>query len=261
MTNEMDNNLTNDPSQSNENRNASETLQQTRTTFDSQTYESEQQTDGAQSAGFWNATLSAEKNLCGLCGFFTSPEIKKLSKNWFPFLLLGITLIVLGFLAIGSTFFATILTIAAIGVFLMIGGIMQILNSFYTGRWSGFFLHLALGILYLVVGFMLLDAPMLNAITLTFLLAGFFIVVGLFRIIGSLSTQFPGWGWALFSGTITFLLGVLIYKHWPSSGLWVIGLFVGIEMIFSGWYWVIFASGLRVYQQQQRQNTPSTINA
>lgn len=197
--------------------------------------------------------------LCGLCGFFTSPELQKISKNWMPFLFLGMTLIILGFLAIGSSFFVTILTVALIGVLLMVGGILQVINAFYTGRWSGFLLHVVLGILYLVVGFMLLDAPMLNAVTLTFLLASFFIVIGLFRMIGSLTTHFPGWGWSLFSGMITFLLGVLVYKHWPSSGLWVIGLFVGIEMIFAGWYWVMFASGLRAWNQSLKTSGPQNV--
>ncbi len=212
--------------------------------------------DSAQETKAWNSLLNTEACFCGFTGVLTSPEIKKLSKSWLPFLILGSVLMVLGFLSIGASFFVTILTVAVIGVLLMIGGIMQIVNSFYTGRWSGFLLHLALGILYLVVGFMLLDAPMLNAITLTFLLSVFFIVVGLFRMFGSLSTQFPGWGWSLLSGIVTFLLGVLIYKHWPSSGLWVIGLFVGIEMVFSGWYWLMFSATLREYIQAQKKAGP-----
>jgi len=194
----------------------------------------------------------SSNGLSGFCGFFTSPELKNISKNWMPFLFLGLTLVILGILAIGSSFFVTMMTVAVIGVFLMVGGILQVINAFYTGRWSGFLLHVILGILYLVVGFMLLDAPMLNAITLTFLLASFFIVIGLFRMIGALTTHFPGWGWTLFNGVVTFLLGVLIYKHWPSSGLWVIGLFVGIEMVFAGWYWIMFASGLRTYNECQK---------
>ena len=213
-----------------------------------------EQSENARETKAWDSLINTEACFCGFSGVFTNPEIKKLSKNWLPFLILGSVLMVLGFLSIGASFFVTILTVAIIGVLLMIGGIMQIVNSFYTGRWSGFLLHLAMGILYLVVGFMLLDAPMLNAITLTFLLSVFFIVVGLFRMFGSLSTQFPGWGWSLFSGIVTFLLGVLIYKHWPSSGLWVIGLFVGIEMVFSGWYWLMFSASLREFIQFQKKN-------
>ena len=191
----------------------------------------------------WNAA----SGLPGFCNFLTTPELKRMSNSWKPFLMLGIGLMILGFLAIGSSFIATTLTVSVIGVLLMIGGATQIVNSLYAGRWSGFFLHFALGILYLVVGFMLLDAPILNAITLTFLLAGFFILAGLFRIVAALTTQLPGWGWALFNGLVTFMLGALIYRQWPSSGLWVIGLFVGIEMIFAGWYWTMFSSSLRKY--------------
>ncbi len=191
----------------------------------------------------WNAATG----LPGFCNFLTAPELKRLSRSWKPFLTLGIGLMVLGALAICSAFLATTLTVSIIGVLLMIGGATQIVNSLYAGRWHGFFLHFALGILYLVVGFMLIDAPILNAITLTFLLAGFFILAGLFRVVAALTTQLPGWGWALFNGLVTFMLGALIYRQWPSSGLWVIGLFVGIEMIFAGWYWTTFASSLRKY--------------
>lgn len=203
---------------------------------------------------------SASTSFPAFCNFLTSPELKRLSQNWKPFLTLGIGLIVLGALAIGSAFLATTLTVSIIGVLLMIGGATQIVNSLYAGRWHGFFLHFALGILYLVVGFMLVDAPILNAITLTFLLAGFFILAGLFRIVAALTTQLPGWGWELFNGLVTFMLGALIYRQWPSSGLWVIGLFVGIEMIFAGWYWTMFASNLRrfaanpqLYESQNAQ--------
>lgn len=207
--------------------------------------------DRAQTADFEEARPSCPWNaatgLPGFCNFLTTPELKRMSHSWKPFLMLGIGLMLLGLLAMGSTLIATTLTVSIIGVLLMIGGATQIVNSLYAGRWNGFFLHFALGILYLVVGFMLLDAPILNAITLTFLLAGFFILAGLFRIVAALTTQLPGWGWALFNGLVTFMLGALIYRQWPSSGLWVIGLFVGIEMLFAGWYWMMFASSLRKY--------------
>lgn len=198
----------------------------------------------------WDGGSTA--NYGGFCSFLTAPELRRMSRSWGPFMLLGIGLMVLGALAICSTFFTTVLTVSIIGVLLMIGGVTQIVNSLYAGKWSGFFLHIALGILYLVVGFMLIDAPILNAITLTFLLAGFFILAGLFRVVAALTTQLPGWGWALFNGMVTFVLGALIYRQWPTSGLWVIGLFVGIEMILAGWYWAMFASSLRSYAANPR---------
>ena len=82
-------------------------------------------------------------------------------------------------------------------------------------------------------------------LVLSALLAAFFIVGGIIRIIAALSMQFAGWGWALLSGFIALLLGVLIYKGWPYTGAMIIGLYIGIEMIFNGWYWVMLGSELK----------------
>jgi uncharacterized membrane protein HdeD (DUF308 family) len=70
-------------------------------------------------------------------------------------------------------------------------------------------------------------------------------VGGVFRIVGSLMYRFPQWGWVLFGGVLNLLLGILIWQQWPFSGFWVIGLFVGIDMIFNGWIWVMLALRLK----------------
>ena len=80
---------------------------------------------------------------------------------------------------------------------------------------------------------------------LTLVVALFLLISGLFRIVASLMLQFHDWGWVLLNGIVTLLLGLLIYKHWPADGLWVIGLFVGIDMIFNGWAWIMLSLGLR----------------
>ncbi len=46
-------------------------------------------------------------------------------------------------------------------------------------------------------------------------------------------------------GIITFVLGLLVLAQWPASGLWVIGLFVGIDLIFYGCAWIALALELR----------------
>ena len=71
------------------------------------------------------------------------------------------------------------------------------------------------------------------------------IVGGIFRVIAALSHRFPGWEWVLLNGGISLMLGLLIYKQWPQSGLWFIGLYIGIEMIFNGWAWIALAIGIR----------------
>ena len=71
------------------------------------------------------------------------------------------------------------------------------------------------------------------------LLAATFLAGGLIRIVITLLDRFPGWPWVLLNGFVTLLLGILIWRQWPESSFWVIGLFVGIDLLFSGWSWVM----------------------
>jgi len=97
----------------------------------------------------------------------------------------------------------------------------------------------------MVAGFVIIEQPENSAVQLTLIIAFFLIVSGIFRIAFALSERFTGWPWVLLNGGINLLLGLLIYKQWPDSGLWVIGLFVGIEMIFNGWAWIMLAVSIR----------------
>jgi uncharacterized membrane protein HdeD (DUF308 family) len=71
------------------------------------------------------------------------------------------------------------------------------------------------------------------------------LVGGILRIVVSLVERFEGWGWSLLNGVVSLLLGAVIWRQWPLSSLWFIGLFVGIEMLFSGLSWVMLALAVR----------------
>jgi uncharacterized membrane protein HdeD (DUF308 family) len=169
-------------------------------------------------------------------------EYLRLHRCWLWFLILGIALVVVGLLAISADFLTvltTLTTMFVLGVLLIAGGVVQIVNAFLARSWRGFFLHLLAGALHLVVGELMIEHPLMAAEALTLLLAAAFLVGGAMRIVVTLFDRFPGWGWVLLNGVITFLLGVMIWRQWPESSLWVIGLFVGIDLIFSGWSWVM----------------------
>ena len=172
-------------------------------------------------------------------------ELHVLHGNWGWYLALGIALIVLGTLALGAPLVTTLTSVTFLGVLLLIGGGIQTLGAFWSRRWSGFFTHLLTGLLYLAVGALCLERPLQTAVDLTLLIAAFLVFGGTFRIIAGLSTRFPNWGWTVFNGAINVVLGVMIWRQWPGSALWVIGLFVGIEMIFAGWTWVMLAFAFR----------------
>ena len=76
-------------------------------------------------------------------------------------------------------------------------------------------------------------------------MAAFFIIAGLFRIVATLVIQFPYWGWSLVNGIVTFLLGMVIYHHYPQSTFWALGLLVGVEMLFHGWNWIMLSLAIR----------------
>ncbi len=168
-------------------------------------------------------------------------DLEQFSRNWGWFLALGIVMIVLGTLALGSALFVTLVSMIFFGWLLVFSGIFEAVQSFWQKQWGGFFLHLAVGILYAIVGFMLIANPGASAVALTLLMAIFFIVAGIFRIVAALSMRFPHWGWMLLSGIAALILGLLIWRQWPASGFWIIGLFIGIELIFTGWSWVMLS--------------------
>jgi uncharacterized membrane protein HdeD (DUF308 family) len=71
------------------------------------------------------------------------------------------------------------------------------------------------------------------------MLAAAFLLGGAMRVIYALIQSFAGRGWVLINGFISVLLGIAIWRGWPESSLWVIGLFIGIDLVFNGWLWVM----------------------
>jgi uncharacterized membrane protein HdeD (DUF308 family) len=184
-------------------------------------------------------------------------ELEAIRGNWGWLLALGIILIVLGTAAVAMPFVASLATAMAFGVLLLMGGIAQLVGASWTRDWSGFFLSLLAGLLYVVLGFLFLRDPGDALLAMTLLLACVLMVGGLFRIIGSLMYRFPHWGWVCTGGVINLILGIMIWQQWPFSGLWVIGLFVGIDMIFNGWTWVMLSLALKKLAQPPGANQPA----
>jgi uncharacterized membrane protein HdeD (DUF308 family) len=174
-------------------------------------------------------------------------ELVALRDRWGWFLALGIAMVALGAFAISWSCVVT-LTVATVWLFgflMLASGVSEIVNAFWVGRWSGMLVHLLIGLLYTVVGLMMIDQPEVSAIQLTLLIAIFLLVGGLLRVVFAVSERFPGWGWVLLNGAVTMFLGLVIYKQWPASGLWAIGLFVGIDLILNGWAWIMLALAVR----------------
>jgi uncharacterized membrane protein HdeD (DUF308 family) len=172
-------------------------------------------------------------------------ELHHLQSGWRWLFSLGVLLLLCGIVALIFPAIASVAAINVLGVILLIAGVAMILGAFWAGKWSGFLIQLLVGILYLASGLVVTERPLASILVLTFFLAVSFMVLGVFRTLGALILRFPQWGWALLNGAVTFLCGLVIFRHLPIDALWVIGLLVGLEMLFNGWTWIMLALEIR----------------
>lgn len=161
--------------------------------------------------------------------------LEALRKHWGWFFALGILLVIFGTIAIGSAVFMTLATMVLVGWLLIVGGVLEAVHACSCKGWGGFFIDLLTGILYVVVGLMIVGNPAATALALTLLIAMFLVFGGLFRIVIAIVVRFHNWSWLLLHGIVNLVLGIAIWRQWPLSGLWIIGLFVGIDMLLNGW--------------------------
>ncbi len=173
------------------------------------------------------------------------PGMDEVRRHWGWVLALGILLFVLGIFATSAAFTTTMLTILTIGVLLIAAGVLELINAIRNAHYGGFWMHLFSGILDLVCGALLLAYPGAGALTLTLILAIFLLVEGAMRAVSALMINLPNGSWAVLSGVIDFILGIFLLSSWPFSGLWFLGLAVGISLIFRGFWWAAFALAAR----------------
>jgi uncharacterized membrane protein HdeD (DUF308 family) len=166
----------------------------------------------------------------------------EISQHWGWYLALGIVLLLAGFAAIAFPFLSTIAAKIALGWIFLVAGIVMIVHAFSAGEWRGFFWSLLIGLLHVVVGGYLAFLPLAGILTLTILVAAFLVADGLMEVIMAFRIRPHGaWGWVLASGLVAIAAGVLIALQLPSSATWVIGVLVGIKMIFAGWSFICMA--------------------
>jgi uncharacterized membrane protein HdeD (DUF308 family) len=158
--------------------------------------------------------------------------------------LLGLVSIIVGLLALSAKWIVALGTVIVLGVLLLIAGFTELVHAVMVRNGKSFAVHLLTAALYLLVGFFMIENPPRAVEVLTLLLAASFFVGGLLRIVSAAVHQFPGWGWVLVHGAVDLILGGLILSGWPESSLWVIGMFVGIDLIFTGWSWLVLGLAL-----------------
>jgi uncharacterized membrane protein HdeD (DUF308 family) len=162
-------------------------------------------------------------------------------ENWGWFLVGGIVLILLGIIALGAITFTTYFTVIFLGCLLIAGGVVVIIDAFvfFWEKWGDFFLNVIFGVLYLIVGFSVIQYPASAMVSLTLLLGIFYVVLGIFRMVFSLGMVSPIFGWSFLNGIISLAIGILILISWPKSSLYIIGIFVGVDLLATGFTYLI----------------------
>ncbi len=169
------------------------------------------------------------------------------NRGWL--LLMGALFVLLGVIGLGMTVTLTLTSILFLGAFLAVGGVFQAVTALRNRKEKSggeLALELLLALLYVAAGLWVMANPAMASMLATAAIAGLLGGLGFVRILAAFRRRpEPGWGWLLTAGITSLVLAGLILAQWPVSGLWVIGLFIAVEMIFHGWAYIVLALALR----------------
>lgn len=171
--------------------------------------------------------------------------IKQVNRSWMLFA--GVVLTLLGLIGFFMQVAVTYLTIYYMGFLLLIGAGIQLFDAFKAKGWKSKIWYLMLTLIYIVLGAVIVQNPTMSAVWITFFIAMSFAGFGLLRIIIGFESknEVSKWWVIVASGIIAVLLGAIIMIQWPVSGLWVIGLFVSIELVLQGISLISIASAIK----------------
>ena len=175
----------------------------------------------------------------------TPTDVTPLRAKWGWIVALGLVYVVAGFIALGSVMAATVASVFVVGVMMILAGIAQFFNAFQVKSWGKFLIWALLGALYIFAGFVTFENPLLAAVLLTLLLGATLVASGIVRIFlaFNMKREMP-WIWVALSGVITLLIGLIILAHWPVNSVYILGLFLGIDLIVAGAGWIGLGLGL-----------------
>lgn len=172
--------------------------------------------------------------------------IAALRAKWGWIVALGVVYLLAGFVALGSVVMATVASVLVVGAMMIVAGVAEVFGAFQMKSWGKFLIWALLGVLYIIAGFLTFDNPLFAAVLLTLFLGASLIASGVVRLFLAFSMKRESpWVWVALSGLITLLLGLLILARWPINSVYILGVFLGIDLIMAGVGWVGLGLGLR----------------
>lgn len=170
--------------------------------------------------------------------------ITALHAKWGWIVALGVVYLVAGFVALGSMVMATVASVIVVGAMMIVAGVTEIIGAFQLKSWGKFLIWALLGVLYVIAGFLTFENPLFAAVLLT--LGASLLASGAVRLFLAFSMKRESpWVWVALSALITLLLGLLILARWPVNSVYILGLFLGIDLIMAGAGWISLGSSLK----------------
>ena len=191
-----------------------------------------------------------------------SAWVKDAKKNAGWLITLGVLGMVVGVMAMVSPLVAGKSVTAVAGFFMLVAGLSQLVGAFRAGSFGSGGLGFLGGLLTSLAGLLMFLRPLFGLGALAILLGIYFFADGISEIALSFRVKpEKGWGWTLFSGVLALLLGILIFRQWPLSGAWAIGVLVGIYLFVRGFSLVAIGmaarGGLSDAQEALKEGTAS----
>jgi len=170
----------------------------------------------------------------------------ELEKNWGWLLCLGILFLILGVVGLGRLLALSLAGGFFFGILIIIGGVAQFVEALKCKGWKGVAFHILIAVLYVVGGVSMIQDPLAATVLLTWVLAAVLVCVGIVRVVMALQMRATGsWVVPFLGGVVSIILGGIILAKWPLSGLFVIGLFIAIELMVNGWSYIFIALAAR----------------
>ncbi len=179
--------------------------------------------------------MATRKGRIEMAEAVAAPVAEMVKRDSTMLIVLGIITVILGVVAMIAPMIAGLTVALMIGMILIAAGIVRTVFAFKCKSWGKGILVFLLGLLTLLVGLYMVARPGVALVSLTLFLAAYFVVDGIFGIIEAFDLKpIKGWGWMLFGGIVSILLGIMIWRQWPISGAWAVGILVGVKLLFAG---------------------------
>ena len=159
---------------------------------------------------------------------------------------LGIVFVIGGAIALSSITMTAAVSVFLVGIVMVVCGVAEVINALQLRSWGKMVFWLLVGLLYILAGTLTFENPLLAAKALTLLLGASLVVAGIAKIIVASDVKGrPSWYVIVLGGVVTLLVGLLIVVKWPVGSLYILGIFLAVDLIVTGGGWISFGLGLK----------------